>query len=352
LCKAITVRELTGRNQGEKKMQGLKAQKIMRSQQQLHGIQCLRYMRFLNHVRHSHIRFTPASVNSTMEVNDSAKAQPLIYDFVQRNKMENSPLVIFLGWLGAEWKHVEKYSKWYAQCNMNCVSIIPPIHCILNAKASEKKATQYIKQLEALTEVDKSNIVFHVMSGNGMNMYGHMILNEYFKERKNAVRALIADSTPPVITVDRFSRGLIGTMRAMMGQVPRPDVDFCRHWLLTPISESIFKFYLGSGFHAKERIEKFREQVILSQSRFNQMYIYSDKDVIVPAEDVEYFIKLQQTILEEQKQSLAYVEKLHFKDSDHVAHFRKYPYQYSSRVLEFLSLSVKPEVPIHMNACA
>jgi hypothetical protein len=43
------------------------------------------------------------------------------------NNNNGGPLIFVFGWLGATWRHFEKYLHWYNFCNLETISTIPPI---------------------------------------------------------------------------------------------------------------------------------------------------------------------------------------------------------------------------------
>lgn len=104
-------------------------------------------------------------------------------------------LVCLLGWLGSHWKHVVKYTDWYAQeCNLPCLALIPtmttpyeknlihlPCYSLANSFA-QSQAQSYVNRLhKAIDEIQQKHpqkrvkTVWHVLSGNGLNMYGHIV---------------------------------------------------------------------------------------------------------------------------------------------------------------------------------
>lgn len=85
------------------------------------------------------------------------------------------------GWLGAQWKHFEKYAAWYSRCNIPTLSTIPPVTASYLPRKCEKISLQYVEELKRrIRELDAKNnvktpIVFHTLSGNGLYFYGHVI---------------------------------------------------------------------------------------------------------------------------------------------------------------------------------
>lgn len=280
---------------------------------------------------YSHVKFIPG-IPSYKNVNSESSA--LVYDFTQANHLPTKPLVCLFGWLGADWKNVAKYSEWYSQCNMNCLTMIPPFTSILSRSVAQRHANAFVSQIEA--HVSSSTlldtpIVFHAMSGNGLNMYGNVIQHDMFKDeqiRRN-VKLLIADSTPPVITPERFANGIVGTLNPTL------------HSMTYPVVRQLMKLYLESPGHKKKEIEDFMQQVVQHQpSSCAKLFIYSDADKVVPPGDVEHFIHLLENKREEQAalgERIGVIEKLHLSDSEHVAHMRRYKFLYTSTILNLLS---------------
>jgi hypothetical protein len=292
---------------------------------------------------YSSIRFTSgynSNSNATTTSNQQQQDKPLIVDIVSHNNLTNKPLVCLFGWLGANHKHFQKYIDWYTKCNMDCISIIPPFHSILNERVAIRTANQFVTEIEKhIDKVPNVPIVFHTLSGNGLNMYGHVIQNQLFtqNEVRESVKGLICDSTPPVITTERLTHGFVGTIQSVTGTKPTDFTYSLLYNTLTPITRTLFRLYLESPGNHKQRIEVFREKVVRIQPDCSQLFISSDKDTIVPPQDIEYFIQFEQDIRKKMNLPPLDCERLHFTNSDHVAHFRKYPFEYSSAILKFIS---------------
>ncbi|PIC52337.1 hypothetical protein B9Z55_002486 [Caenorhabditis nigoni] len=61
-----------------------------------------------------------------------------------------------------------------------------------------------------------------------------------------------------------------------------------------------------------------------------QLYLYSEKDSMVPLGALEEFE-------EEQKRRGCHVDSVNFGDTEHVAHFREKPEEYTKKCIEFVS---------------
>jgi len=102
------------------------------------------------------------------------------------------------------------------------------------------------------------------------------------------------------------------------------------HWLIRPIVAFFVKLYLLLPYGNNNITKLTKFMFSHEQPKHPQLYLYSDNDVICPAAHIEEF-------MQKQKSSGILVESCKFQGSAHVAHSKKYPEQYWSCVVKFLS---------------
>jgi len=207
--------------------------------------------------------------NNTLNNNSNNNKQ--VINAKKDTEPETVVYVCILGWLGASWKHLSKYTDWYAKdCNTPCLALIPymtskyvsrhlnPSITLLIVLGTNNvviiivhdhywlffvlikslfkfvanyQARHFISKLESnIAKLEQSEgsssggkqkrvkTVFHVLSGNGLNMYGNimeMLSQEpQYRHLKDRIACTIVDSAPPAITVERFTRGFLGAIMA------------------------------------------------------------------------------------------------------------------------------------------
>ncbi len=425
-----------------------------------------------------------------------------------------------MGWLGAQWKHLHKYIQYYNACGMDVVALNSPITCIVSHREAQRTMEQYVRQLmvHCVHDVTKKkknsssdnsdnsdgsdgsdgsggstgsmvqvnvNLIVHVLSGNGLYMYGHMIhylmdhpspLVGVVSHHKNdhhgrneqqqqqslgddddnnslmpmtmsvRVGALIIDSSPPVLSPERFTDGFL---YALFYRSPSPTSvsstatsnnnnnkssssgssgssgsgsgssrtnsrslwslwsstmcyydALCRCILSSRIIRSLvtrmFAWYLNREItvttttstqqqvkkkkkirmtrteyieQLKRRVmeyhhhhHQYRSHNMTSSSSCSQsssgsggssrsppppppphtLFIYSESDRVVPASDIESFIQEWRRMSRGGSDNNNNcnngdnIEVCKFKESDHVAHLRSHPREYTSRLHEFI----------------
>jgi hypothetical protein len=277
------------------------------------------------------IKYTPGSFDSQIVKNEPNL--PIIYDVEQ--KVGKAPMVCLLGWLGANWKHLSKFSSWYSACNVPTLATIARTPTVVMPSIAHTHVKQYLKQIDALHEQDR-RLMFHTLSGNGLLFLGRIVLDPEFEKIKDRVCGVIIDSAPPEIRADRFARGFVGAAKTLLGykMTPEGSKDFYKHSLLSPLYEFAFRQYL-EVWGKKKEFETLRDSVIAKLPNVPQLFIYSDADDLVPAEDIQLFIQMTKKFSKD-------VQELRFTDSRHVMHFKVHPREYSEKVLSFTEHCMKP----------
>ncbi|KAL0480797.1 hypothetical protein AKO1_006910 [Acrasis kona] len=253
--------------------------------------------------------------------------------FTVSYKHDEAPLVCVLGWLGAEWRHLNKFTTWYNSCNIPTLATIPRLPSTVSHSLGKRYATQYIDQIQSLHQDSNRPIIFHTLSGNGLLFLGRLIHDPNFHLIKHRIRGVVIDSAPPEIRADRFSRGFVGATKTLLGykmSTAYANTDFYHNPFLTPIFEFLFNIFLIRMGKLKQ-FETIRQDVIKKQPHVPQLYLFSDADELVPPQDVTNFINMNKSARHD-----ALIQELRFKDSKHVQHFKMYPKEYSTSILNFI----------------
>ncbi|CAL2028930.1 unnamed protein product [Caenorhabditis brenneri] len=246
----------------------------------------------------------------------------LKYHMVSKESSPQKPTILMIGWAGAASKHMDKYTKIYNENGFNVVSICPPL---FHFKVPDESIGHKITPV--LDKLSKEPIVIHSFSMNGIR--GLISLSKATGNPKliDNLEGIIFDSAPSLTLPHQNGK-------AMM--LSRPSVNYLsdetrakvhqfintvRDSLVTPLSlviPSFRHYYLYWYIHDKIQLPK------------RQLYLYSNGDSMIPFGPLEEFMEVQ-------KKKGCQVEGVNFGDTEHVAHFRAKPGEYTRKCIEFVS---------------
>uniref|UniRef100_A0A1I7TD15 Transmembrane protein 53 n=1 Tax=Caenorhabditis tropicalis TaxID=1561998 RepID=A0A1I7TD15_9PELO len=228
-----------------------------------------------------------------------------------------------IGWAGAASKHMEKYAKIYNDKVLNVVSICPPFfHFKVPNESTGKKITPIMEK------IPKENpIVIHSFSMNGIR--GLISLSKATGNPKmmDNINGIIFDSAPSLtfpyqngkaMMLSRPSSAYLSDeMRSKMYELCNSIRDSILSTLLK-IFPSLRQSFLYWYIHDRIQLPK------------RQLYFYSHRDSMVPFGPLEEFMEIQ-------RRRGCHVESINFGETEHVAHFRDKPEEYSKKCIEFVS---------------
>ena len=109
------------------------------------------------------------------------------------------------------------------------------------------------------------------------------------------------------------------------------DLDPYKHPVLSPVVGVIMKM-LFVGLRYEDYLVGMQEQVLSAghQGRTPLLMVFSTRDELVPAEDMEDFVRRWQ-----QRNGEAATHVVRFSDTHHVMHAMERPHEYTSAVLQF-----------------
>eukprot|EP00897_Mesotaenium_endlicherianum_P008885 jgi/Mesen1/8024/ME000426S07165 len=295
--------------------------------------------------------------------------------------------VVLLGWLGAKQRHLRKYAEWYNAQGIHAVTFVVPMGDVLSLNPggkAEGHVDMLVEELDrwlhatATTQATASaeqehgqipgkerererQLIFHTFSNTGWLTYGAVLkrLKEHHGDAvHDHIRGCVVDSAPvvdpdPQVWASGFSAAILkkrsvaaaggaraggggGDMRAdaakagaadIEGALPRAQPDAVERALLG-ILERFFSVFLRLPAIRSKLLEVTK---VLSdeQPPCPQLYIYSTADCVIPAANVEAFIKSQ-------KRGGRTVMSRRLEDSPHVDHFRTFPELYTGQLRKFL----------------
>lgn len=256
-------------------------------------------------------------------------------------------VVLLFGWLGAQMRHVNKYSQLYHARNCATVTGCAESFDILlvNKSTLDAFALDAAKKVIAILK-DNGNedlpVLAHVFSNGGT-----MPLNRLETLIHKANRACARDNASEL----DHDLILLGKAMEKGGEIfdsspAFPDLTTGRRAIASSVPNALLSFFLQSFLTVLVLIDSQREQLLCYRSKTNQLwdhvmdraispraaYVYSTADNITNHEKLEELIAHRSSKVGADN---ILVEK--FNDSDHVMHLRKHPKQYAALIDEMLT---------------
>lgn len=180
--------------------------------------------------------------------------------------------------------------------------------------------------------VENRPVLFHVFSNGGAILYRYIIeaLHTHQPFKNLRVAGTIFDSAPG-------RRNLRGGLRALATVLVSVNV-LLKYFLLLAFASAavvlrILLYPLTRFIH-----ESHYDALLKAPSRWPELYLYSQADLIIEASEVQ--------LMANSRQQLGVpVKAVDFSDSAHVSHMRLYPTYYHSLCTTFLSDSLRGSAP-------
>ncbi|CAO4362133.1 unnamed protein product [Caenorhabditis nigoni] len=235
----------------------------------------------------------------------------------------SKPVILMIGWAGAASKHLKKYTNIYTDKGFNVISICPPL---FHFKVPDDSIGKKI--LPVMDSIQDKPVVIHSFSMNGIR--GLISLAKASNNPKlfEKLEGIVFDSAPSRTLPYQngkammLSRPSVNYMSDSNRAVIFQLVNTIRDALTSPIIKVFpslrHNFLLYWYIHDKIQLPK------------RQLFLYSEKDSMIPFRGLEEFI-------EEQKKRGCHVDSVNFGDTEHVAHFREKPEEYTKKCIEFVS---------------
>ncbi|KAK8970287.1 hypothetical protein KSP40_PGU004196 [Platanthera guangdongensis] len=263
-------------------------------------------------------------------------------------------MVVLLGWLGAEEKHLNRYANIYTACGLRSVRFVVSPWELLRLDLGRKLEAKIARLAEELTEWclesekdgRKRHLLFHTFSNTGWLVYGSLLKNMQSRSDViDRIKGCIVDSGPaPELSPKVWAAGYCAALLKRRtsaanpgdnseGNVDRPNNNDCKPHAL----EIIVSFILEKFFNiilllpdVNERLSTVISILSKNQPPCPQLYLYSSADLVIPASCVESFIQEQRALGKN-------VHSHNFATSPHVDHFRSFPRIYTAKVSEFVT---------------
>ncbi|VDM58065.1 unnamed protein product [Angiostrongylus costaricensis] len=248
------------------------------------------------------------------------------------------PVVLLIGWAGAEHEHLAKYSAIYTDQGYRTVSFIAPCYhyTIPNARNGF-----YLSPIFRGISAKPGNfesfkdcaLVCHVFSMNGVRTLISLwkwTEAEQMLHLRQRLKGIIFDSAPSRTSAGPDSYAVVSSTPPIEGL----------QWIKT---ETRRKFIM-TAFNIRKALANSLSAIyppIRSQLSMYyylrdcvdlpnlQLYLYSREDKMINHKYVKKFLEHQQELGRD-------VEEVLFGNSEHVQHFRSHPLQYRSACINFL----------------
>ncbi|KAM7258043.1 hypothetical protein ACFE04_013784 [Oxalis oulophora] len=258
-------------------------------------------------------------------------------------------IVVLLGWLGSQNKHLKRYVEWYNSRQVDALTFVVQVNelWVDFGGRVEKRIHTLVDDLIvwASTKQDddgrERNIVFHTFSNTGWLAYGAIL--ESLQGRQDIldkIKGCVFDSGAgdplnPKVWAAGFGAALL--KKRSSSTYPTPEATETKQVKIVeepPMIESMLLSVLEKFFYVtlkvpdvKKRLEKIIF-VLTNCQPCPQLYLYSTADKVVPSQSINVFIESQKSLGKK-------VTSFNFGTSPHVDHYRTFPTTYSSQLHSF-----------------
>lgn len=226
------------------------------------------------------------------------------------------PVVIMLSWMGAQQKHLTKYTKFYEDLGYE-------VHCFFNglrtaifppaSKAQAKRIQAFIDD-----QPDGRPVFVHAFS-IGTGIYGLILDNlrndiEKLDRLKSRIAGVVFDSGPAPIFPNDVAKGL--------------------HTVCPMVSKAVWEPVAGLFFFvtkARQAFSRSEEALRKLQLPSPQLYFYSLDDKVIP--NIHHAIE---EFVEKNRQRGLEVYKKWWEKSTHASHLKVHPEEYLTNLDKFV----------------
>ena len=191
-----------------------------------------------------------------------------------------TPLVILIGFLGCTPGIIAKYSQMYQAMGVEAVEVIPSIRSMLLAhqgwRGRGSRAVKSVCKL-ILQRAPDSEIIVHIFSNNGFIFFGSCMLAQ--EQVSVHVSGIILDSCPCYITPDVAATGLMSATRRVEAS------DTGKQWARNLVKTAVYPLLRV----LEARQHKVWQTWSSSFPKVPHLFMYSDGDAVVPADEIRDF---------------------------------------------------------------
>jgi pimeloyl-ACP methyl ester carboxylesterase len=248
--------------------------------------------------------------------------------------MSPRPRVVLLGWGNAARSQLAVYERLYRLLGLDPTTLIPDtLEGLGRANAYARTVAPLAADLAA--EAGARPIVVHLFSDNGFMgwaaLLGALDGSESGRSALGAIVGVITDSAPglwavrgPVDFARRFALGMTPAVSRVAGLGARERLP-----VVTPLLALGFLGYQVFFRRAVRALLSAWKQVAAKQPRCPHLFLYGERDALVPPRDVRAWI-------ERQREAGIETESHAFPEGRHVALFPNDPKRYRATVDAFV----------------
>ncbi|XP_014777652.1 transmembrane protein 53 [Octopus bimaculoides] len=243
------------------------------------------------------------------------------------------PVVILLGWMGCNYKHLSKYSEFYEAKGCVTISYIAATSTILFSPAKAKEHAQKILQLLIDFSYEDNPIFFHIFSNGGSIIYQHVcsLLGNAAEFKHLKVCGSVFDSAPG-------KPRPINAIKSILIVFQHWNIIFrlfAALFLFIYLHFTVIKHKIYTYFMGPDHGDVYSFLKNDSKHLMPQLYLYSSVDKIIPSDDIEQLIKFREESLGVK------IFKHKWTDSSHVKHFVSHRETYINTCYSFLDTCLK-----------
>ena len=237
------------------------------------------------------------------------------------------PVVILLGWMGCEDRHLSKYSAIYHSKGFTTVRYTAPSADILYRPHNIKDIARKVLELVFDLGLEENVVFFHMFSNGGCYIYRHIteilhdpVLGGELSTIK--VAGCIYDSCPCVPTLWQYLR-----VRITADKENGFFVKIMKTIAL--LFFAIISIFLPSTWNVKKAMSSFMADMKTDPARYPQLFLYSKTDEICPWRAVD-------DVVEARRKRRVEVQQVCWDDSSHCFHLISHREEYIQNCQDFV----------------
>ncbi len=228
----------------------------------------------------------------------------------------NKPLVVLSGWALAKKKHLHKYSDIYNSLGYPTLCLMPSLTHVLKLSSNEKYSSNMTRLLE---NTYSGPIVFHLFSISSTILLPYFAGVAVANNLKNIqLKGIIFDSGPILFC---HKTGVAAASNLM----EEGRINKLAYYFFITCSFLLEALQVGAKTREEYSVALKRQALAVPQ-----LYLYSDRDPVVPVEWVE-------KVIGEQRGLGRTVEGVMFQRANHVKLLQSEPVKYTNLITSFLN---------------